>query len=264
MFSLENKVAIVAGAGSSGPGWGNGKATAVVLARRGAAIFAVDKDGEAAKTTCAVIEGEGGRCIAYQADVTDPEDVRKMAEACIEAFGRVDILVNNAGRAEPGGPVDLDPAIWDDQLQLNLTSAFYGCKYVIPHMRNGGGGSIINISSIAGFRYVGRPQVGYAAAKAGLLNLSRTTAVIHAADNIRINCVAPGLVHTPMVDRVAQIQFGGDIAGLVSRLAEQVPMGRVGDAWDVAHAVLFLASDEARYVTATEIVVDGGVTATTR
>lgn len=264
MFDLKGKVAIVAGAGSSGPGWGNGKATAVLLARRGAIVFAVDKDGEAAALTRALIEEEGGQCMAYEADVTDPENVREMVRICVEAFDRIDILVNNAGRSEPGGPVDLDTATWDEQLRLNLTSAFLSCKYVIPHMQGGGGGSIVNISSVAGLRYVGKPQVGYAAAKAGLLNLSRTSSVTYAQDAIRINCIVPGLVHTPLVDRVAREQLGGDIAGLLGRLAQQVPMGRVGDAWDVAHAALFLASDEARYITGTEIVVDGGMTASTR
>ncbi len=264
MLRLDGKIAIVTGAGSSEPGWGNGKASAVLLARQGASVFAVDIDERAAHETRSLIEGEGHRCIVHRCDVTDPGEVARMVQACVERHGRLDVLVNNAGRSEPGGPVDMDEAVWREQLDINLTSAFLTCKHAIPVMRDQGGGAIVNVSSVAGLRYIGKPQVAYAAAKAGLMQLTRTTAVIHAAQGVRINCVVPGLMHTPLVARLARKYAGGDLEGFIDTRNRQVPMGRMGDAWDVAHAVLFLASDEARYITGTEIVVDGGLTAATR
>ena len=211
-----------------------------------------------------LIEKEGGRCSVHRCDVTDAASVAAMVQACLDAHGRVDVLINNAGRSEPGGPVDMDEAVWRGQLDLNLTSVFLTCKHVIPEMQAQGGGAIVNISSVAGMRYVGKPQVAYAAAKAGLMHFTHTTAVIHAAQGVRINCVVPGLMHTPLVARLAQKYAGGDLQGFIDTRNRQVPMGRMGDAWDVARAVLFLASDEARYITGTEIVVDGGLTAATR
>jgi NAD(P)-dependent dehydrogenase (short-subunit alcohol dehydrogenase family) len=158
----------------------------------------------------------------------------------------------------------MDEEIWDEQMDVNVKSAFLTCKVVLPIMERQGGGSVVNISSIAGLLYVGKPQVAYAAAKAALMQLTRTTAVLYAARGIRLNCVVPGLMFTPLVQRLADKYAKGDFESFVAHRHSQVPTGRMGDAWDVAHTVLFLASDESKYITAQQIVVDGGLTATTR
>lgn len=264
MLSLDGKVAVVMGCGSSGPGWGNGKATAVLFARQGALVVGTDRDLAAAAETRDLVLSEGGRCEVEACDATDGEAVGAFMRGVAGRHGRIDILVNNVGQSEPGGPVDMTREVWEGQFELNATTAFLGCKHALPIMIAQGAGAIVNVSSVAALRYIGKPQVGYAAAKAALIQMTKTTAVIHAADGVRLNCVVPGLMHTPLVNRLAERYAGGDYEGFVARRHGQVPMGRMGDAWDVAHAALFLASDEARYVTGTEIVVDGGITAATR
>lgn len=263
-FDLTGKIAVVCGAGSILPGWGNGKAIAVVLARRGATVIGLDVDLDAASVTGEIIDGEGGTFYAVQCNATDPSDVQETFEAIDARFGRIDILVNVVGRSEPGGPVDMDPATWAAQFELNVTTAFLTCKAVIPVMERQGGGAIVNTSSVAGLRYIGKDQVGYSTAKAALMQFTKVSAVIHAPAGVRLNCVVPGLMNTPIMSRLADKYAGGDLAGLVEKRNAQVPMGRMGDAWDVAYAVLYLASNEARYVTGTELVVDGGLTAATR
>jgi NAD(P)-dependent dehydrogenase (short-subunit alcohol dehydrogenase family) len=263
MHRLDGKVALVTGCGSIGPGWGNGKAIAVLLARQGAAVFGVDLALEAAEATRDLIREEGGTAQVHAADVTDSAQVRAMVEACLACFGRIDILVNNVGRSEPGGPVEMAEETWDEQMDVNVKSAFLTCKSVLPVMERQGGGSVVNISSVAGLRYAGKPQVAYAAGKAALMQLTQTTAVLYAARGVRLNCVVPGLMFTPLVQRLADKYANGDFDGFVAHRHRQVPMGRMGDAWDVANAVLFLASDESRYITAQQIVVDGGLTAAT-
>jgi NAD(P)-dependent dehydrogenase (short-subunit alcohol dehydrogenase family) len=263
MHRLDGKVALVTGCGSSGPGWGNGKAIAVLLARQGAAVFGVDLVLEAAEATRDLIREEGAAAEVHAADVTDSAQVRAMVEACLARFGRIDILVNNVGRSEPGGPAEMSEETWDEQMDVNVKSAFLTCKSVLPVMERQGGGSVVNISSVAGLRYAGKPQVAYAAGKAALMQLTQTTAVLYAARGVRLNCVVPGLMFTPLVQRLADKYANGDFDGFVAHRHRQVPMGRMGDAWDVANAVLFLASDESRYITAQQIVVDGGLTAAT-
>ncbi|MDT4827367.1 SDR family NAD(P)-dependent oxidoreductase [Achromobacter agilis] len=264
MFRLDGKVALVTGCGTLGEGWGNGKAAAAVLARQGAAIYGCDLNIDAARQSAEAVAAEGGKIAVRQCDVTDGAQVEELVRACIETYGRIDILVNNVGRSEPGDPVSMTEDLWNDQIQVNLTSAFLCCKHVIPLMKSAGGGSIINISSIAGLRYAGKPQVGYAAAKAALMQMTTTTAVIYAGDGVRLNSVVPGLMFTPLVERLAQKYAKGDYEGFVAHRHAQVPSGRMGDAWDVAHAVAFLASDESRYITGQQIVVDGGITMATR
>jgi NAD(P)-dependent dehydrogenase (short-subunit alcohol dehydrogenase family) len=263
-FRLDNKIALVTGCGSIGPGLGNGKAIATLFARQGARIYGVDIAGGAAAVTRDVILEEGGACEIAACDVTDGAAVKAMVSDCVARFGRIDILVNNVGRSEPGGPVELDEETWDRQLDVNLKSAYLTCKHVLPLMEMQGGGAIINISSVAGFRYIGKPQVAYASGKAALMQMSRSTAVLYAAKGIRINCVVPGLMDTPLVRRLADKYAGGDFDGFVAARNKQVPMGRMGVAWDVAYAALFLAADESNYVTGTELVVDGGLIAATR
>jgi NAD(P)-dependent dehydrogenase (short-subunit alcohol dehydrogenase family) len=196
-------------------------------------------------------------------DVTNSAQVDALVADCVARFGRLDILVNNVGRSEPGTPESMDEQVWRDQLDLNLTSAFLTSKAALPVMTDQGAGAIVNISSIAGMRWVGKDQVGYAAAKAGLVQFTKVTAVAYAAKGVRLNCVVPGLMLTPLVERLAQRYNQGDYEGMVAKRHKQVPMGRMGDAWDVANAALFLCSDEARYITGAELVVDGGITAFT-
>ena len=194
---LTNKVALVAGAGSIGPGWGNGKATAVTFAREGAKVFCADVNLAAAEETAAIITGEGGEARAFQADVTRAQDVAEMVGACRDAYGRIDVLDNNVGIARLGGVVDLPEAEWDRVFAVNLKGAFLAMKHVIPVMEAQGGGAIINISSVAAIRYTGLPYSSYYASKAALSHLTRTTAVEVAAKRIRVNAILPGLMETP-------------------------------------------------------------------
>jgi NAD(P)-dependent dehydrogenase (short-subunit alcohol dehydrogenase family) len=267
-FSLEGKIALVTGCGSQAPGWGNGKAIAVTFARRGATIYGVDLTEAAAEETRRIVEGEGGRFLVGVGDVTDRATVERLVADCRERLGRIDVLVNNVGLSLPGDPATMSEETWDAQIDVNLKSAFLCCKAVLPVMEAKGKGAIVSIASTAAIRYTGKPQAGYAAAKAGLVQFSRVVAVDYARRGVRLNCVLPGLMNTPLVEKVAQ-QFASSETGLdrdafYRRRHEQVPMGHMGEAFDVANAALFLASDEAKYITGTEILVDGGLCAAVR
>jgi NAD(P)-dependent dehydrogenase (short-subunit alcohol dehydrogenase family) len=260
---LADKTALVFGAGSSGPGWGNGKAAAALFAREGARVFCVDVNQAAAEETANIIRGEGGESQAIQADASKAPDVVRTVATCLDRYGRIDVLDNNVGIAEVGGVVELSEEAWDRVFAVNLKSCFLGMKHVIPVMEGQGGGSIINISSIASIRYTGVPYTTYYATKAAMNHLTRTAAVQYAPKKIRINAILPGLMKTPMVEKsaeLAQSYAGGGIEAMWRARDAQVPMGHMGDAWDVAYAALFLASDESRYVTGIELVVDGGIT----
>jgi NAD(P)-dependent dehydrogenase (short-subunit alcohol dehydrogenase family) len=265
VLNMKGKVAIVTGAGSVGPGWGNGRATATLLARQEAEVFLVDLDEAAVRVTQDIIEKEGGTVHTHRSDMTNAADVREMVQACVTRFKRIDILVNNVGGSAPGDPVAMTEDVWDRQIDFNLKTTFLGCKYVIPVMLEQGRGAIVNIASVAGIRndfLSGRSHVGYSASKAGVIQLSRSVAGTYAKQNIRVNTVVPGLMHTPLVEtRLARTVGGNDLQKLIDARNAAVPMGHMGDAWDVAHAVLFLASDEAKFITGTEIIVDGGSTA---
>ena len=244
---LSGKVALVVGAGSIGPGWGNGKATAVTFAREGARVVCADLNLAAAEETAEIIRGEGGDAVALQADVTRLADVDAMVEATLAAYGRLDVLDNNVGVAEVGGVVEVDEAAWDHVLAVNLKSAFLTMKRVIPIMERQGGGSIVNISSVASIRWTGIPYATYYASKAALNQLTKTTAVQYAAKSIRVNAVLPGLMKTPMVAAstgLAATYSAGDVEEMWRKRDAQVPMGHMGEGWDVANAALFLASDE--------------------
>ncbi|MFD4557288.1 SDR family NAD(P)-dependent oxidoreductase [Streptomyces sp. NPDC058469] len=259
---LAGRIAVISGAGSVGPGWGNGRAAAVLFAREGATVHLTDLDKETLEVTADQVRAEGGAVRTDLLDVTEPAAVREYFEETGRRAGRIDILVNNVGGSRAGGVVDLSLDEWNSQLLTNLTSAFLACKYVIPIMRNGGGGSIVNTASASGLRWTGAAQAGYAAAKAAVIQLSRVTAVEYAPDNIRVNTVVPGQLHTPMVEaRLAGQRADGDVAKLLAQRQARIPLGFMGDGRDTAYAALFLASDEARFVTGTEIVVDGGMTA---
>jgi NAD(P)-dependent dehydrogenase (short-subunit alcohol dehydrogenase family) len=259
---LEGKVAIIAGAGCVGPGWGNGRAAAAIFGREGAKIFAVDLRPETMEETVARTRELGGEIQTHACDVTASDQVKAMVEACIKAYGRVDILVNNVGGSSAGGAVALSEEAWDRQVDFNLKSAFLTCKHVIPEMEKTGGGAIVNTASTSGLRWTGSAQVAYASTKAAIIQFSRVTAVEYAKKNIRVNTVVPGQMHTPMVEvRLAGQRAGGDVNALLQSRVARIPLGFMGDGRDTAHAALFLASDEARFVTGTEIVVDGGMTA---
>jgi len=258
---LKEKVALVSGAGSSGPGWGNGKATAVLFAREGARVLAVDINFAAAVETKRIIEAEGSICEAVAGDVSRTDDVAAVVDACILAFGRIDVLHNNVGIVEVGGPVETSEESWDRVNDVNMKSMFLTCKQVLPHMIRQGKGAIVNIASVSGIRWLGVPYISYAATKAAIIQFTRVIALQYARSGIRANSILPGMMNTPMVHAAEVIAaYGGSAEEMVRRRDEQCPMGRMGDAWDVAYAALFLASDEAKYITGTELVVDGGLT----
>lgn len=259
---FDGKVAIVTGAGCVGPGWGNGRAIAVRLAEEGAEVWAVDRHPNHLAETVARAGAASGSIHIHQCDVTDSADVARMVAACVARCGGVDVLINNVGGSAPGGAIDMDEAVWHAQIAANLTSVFLTCKHVLPQMRKRRAGAIVNMASTSGLRWTGSAQVAYAAAKAGVIQMSRVMAIQHAPDGIRVNCVVPGQLHTPMVEaRLAGQRAGGDVEALLAQRQARIPLGFMGDGRDSASAALFLASDEARFITATEIVVDGGMVA---
>ena len=258
---LKDKVAIVTGAGSVGPGWGNGKATAVLFAREGASVFAVDIDRAAVEETKGIIDQEGGECISHKADVSRSEQVSALVERCMETCGRVDILHNNVGILDIGGPVETSEESWDHVNAVNLKSMFLTCKYVLPHMERQGGGAIVNVSSIVSIRWLGVPYVSYSATKGAVNQLTQSVAMQYARKNIRVNAILPGFMNTPMVAKsLADTYSDGDIEKMIEIRDNLCPTGKMGDAWDVAYAALFLASDESKYITGAQLVVDGGLT----
>ena len=258
---LDGKVAIVTGAGSVGPGWGNGRAAAVLFAEEGAKVFAVDNKAAAMDETLQHIRSTGGTAATHECNVTDSGAVQAMIEACRTKFGRIDILLNNVGGSAPGGPVEMSEEVWDAQIDVNLKSVFLGCKHALPVMVAQGGGVIVNTASTSGIRWTGSAQVAYAASKAAIIQLSKVVAVQYAKHNIRVNTVIPGQMHTPMVEaRLAKQRTGGDVETLLAQRQKRIPLGFMGDGRDTAKAALFLASDDARFVTGAEIVVDGGMT----
>ncbi|WPH24021.1 SDR family NAD(P)-dependent oxidoreductase [Variovorax paradoxus] len=259
---FENKVAIVTGAGCVGAGWGNGRAIAVRLAEEGARVLAVDRDRARLEETLELAGDARASITPWLCDVTRSESVAAMAAACLDTYGTIDILVNNVGGSAAGGPVELAEETWNLQVDVNLKSVFLACKHVLPTMLAKGAGSIVNISSTSGLRWTGSAQVAYAATKAGVIQMSRVIAVQHAAQGVRVNSVVPGQLHTPMVEtRLAKQRAGGNVDALLAQRQKRIPLGFMGDGRDTASAVLFLASDEARFITGTELIVDGGMTA---
>lgn len=254
---VAGKVAIVFGAGSSGPGWSNGKAAALVYAREGARVAAVDIRPESAEETRDVLRAEGFECEAYAADVTDGAGVAGVVAKAHARFGAIDILHNNVGITRMGRVEEMDEATWHQVIDTNLTGVFLTCKHVVPIMLAQGRGAIVNISSLASQQINKYPYMPYYAAKAGLNHLTRALAVQYAAQGIRANAVLPGVMNTPLIHQQISGQFESTEEMLRTRNAAS-PMGRMGEAWDVAYTALFLASDEARYVTGVCIPVDGG------
>lgn len=252
---LEDKVAIVTGAGSRGPGIGNGKATSILFAREGAKVMLVDRQAERMDETLEIINSEGGEASVFIGDVTNIADCQAMVKATIGRYGELDILHNNVGIDSTGSVVDIDTEEWDKIIDVNLKSVMLTSKFAIPEMIAGGGGAIINISSVAALRP--RNMVAYSTSKGGVIALTRAMASSHAADNIRVNCIVPGMVYTPMVAEI-----------LTEETREQrrlsSPLQTEGTGWDVGWAAVYLASDEARWVTGITLPVDGGALLTRR
>lgn len=257
---LRDKVAIVVGGGQTpGETMGNGKATALLFAREGASVLVVDRSEDAATETERAIAAEGGTASVAVADVTRAADCARIAEECVGAYGRIDVLHNNVGIGVFGGPVELAEEDWDRVVDTNLKSMFLICKHVLPHMERQGAGVIVNVSSLAAIRCSPIPMLAYNSSKAAVNALTRSIAMQYAAKGIRANAIMPGLIHTPMaVDDVVR-RYGVDRDKLVRGRDRAVPMQRMGEAWDVAFAALYLASDEAKYVTGAVLPVDGGL-----
>lgn len=259
---LQGKVAIVTGAGCVGPGWGNGRAACVRFAEEGAKIFAVDLRSDTLAETLDRTRAAGGEIEPYLCDMTDGAAVEAMVQACIGRFGAVDILVNNVGGSAKGGATALDEKQWDRQIDFNLKSVYLSCRSVLPHMEAQGAGAIVNTASTSGIRYTGSAQVAYASAKAAVIQFSKVTAVEFAPKGIRVNTVVPGQLHTPMVEaRLAGQRAGNDVEALLQSRLQRIPLGWMGDGRDTANAALFLCSEESRFITGTEIIVDGGMSA---
>jgi NAD(P)-dependent dehydrogenase (short-subunit alcohol dehydrogenase family) len=261
---LKDKVAIVVGAGQA-PGTtdaiGNGRATALLFAREGARVLAVDRYLDAAEATAEMARADGGEATAVVADVTDEAAVRTAIETCVARYGRLDILHNNVGISVEGGdaPItEIETEAFDRIVAVNLRSVVYTCKHALPIMRGQGSGAIVNISSAAAWEVY--PWVAYKATKAGMIAMTKQIAIQNAEYGVRANVILPGLMDTPMaVDRLAEI-WGRPRAAVAAERDAKVPLGHMGTGWDVAYAALFLASDEARFITGVALPVDGGKT----
>ncbi len=259
---LENKVAIVVGAGQTpGDTIGNGRATSLLFAREGARVMLVDRDLKSAEETGAMIKDEGGECFAFEADITQEADCVELARKCVETWDRIDILHNNVGiGGGDAGPTRLTQEAWDEIFDVNLKAMWLTCKHVLPVMREQRSGAIVNLSSAAAVCSVG--IVAYKVSKAGVNALTHSLAMGNAKYNIRVNAIMPGLMNTPMaiegISRARKIPK----AELIRARDEQVPLGgKMGTAWDTAYAALFLACDEARFITGVVLPVDGGQSA---
>lgn len=276
---LRGKVALITGVGQDGPidddtNWGNGAAIALALARNGVKVFGCDLNIDAARRTKSRIEAivNDANIEVVAANVTKSEEVEAFVKAGQQAFGgRIDILINNVGKSEPGGPAEMAEATFDAQVDINLKSVYLTSHFVLPIMESQAwvsegveGGAIVNISSVAGIRYVGKPQVAYSALKAAVTQFTKHTAVVYAGRGVRVNVVLPGLMFTPLVKTLAEKYAGGDYEGFVNKRHGQVPTGRMGTSANVANSVVFLSSSvAASYITGQKIVVDGGLTAST-
>jgi NAD(P)-dependent dehydrogenase (short-subunit alcohol dehydrogenase family) len=261
---MQDKVVVVMGAGSVGPGWGNGRAIAVRMVEEGARVMAFDISADRLAETVSrantVRAQHGGDIATGTCDVRSNQSIAEAIDHALNHFGRIDVLVNNVGGSAAGGPVEMSEEVWDSQIDYNLKSVFLTCKHVLPHMVPAGRGAIVNMASTSGLRWTGSAQIAYAATKAGVIQMGRVMAVQYAKQGIRVNTVVPGQLHTPMVEaRLAGQRAGGDVQAILAQRQSRIPLPFMGDGTDTANAVLFLASDEARFITGTEVVVDGGM-----
>jgi NAD(P)-dependent dehydrogenase (short-subunit alcohol dehydrogenase family) len=259
---LQGRVALVLGAGTSAPGMSIGKACSLAMARAGASVAALDLSQAAATETVGAIQQVGGLASAYQADVGNLSEMQKAVNAVLADYGRIDILQINAGIGKVGGPQDTTLEDWQRIQRVNLESILIASQLVCPVMSEQGAGCLIGVSSVAGMRYLGYPHLAYSVTKAGVIHFMRMLAQQYAGHGIRANTIVPGLIDTPRIQKnVAQVfAKDGDMDKTRSARDQQVPMGRMGTAWEVASVATFLASDDASYITGTEIVVDGGLT----
>jgi NAD(P)-dependent dehydrogenase (short-subunit alcohol dehydrogenase family) len=249
---LKNKVALITGAGS-----GIGLESARLFAREGARVAVVDVNDAAGRAAVKELQAGGGEAVYVHADVARAEDSQAMVRAAEDAFGRLDILFNNAGisHAEDGDATSTEEEVWDLTMRVNLKGVFLGCKYGIPALRRGGGGSIINTASFVAVLGAATPQLAYTASKGGVLAMTRELATIHARENIRVNALCPGPLLTELLMKYL------DTEEKRQRRLVHIPMGRFGEAREIAQAALFLASDESSFVTGATFLVDGGITA---
>ena len=249
---LKDKIALITGAGA-----GIGRETATLFAREGAAVVAVDVNEQAAQETVELVRKEGGRAAAARADVSKAADCAAMIAVAEREYGRLHVLFNNAGimHAQDDSAVTTEEAVWDLTMNINAKGVFFGCKYGIPALQRAGGGSIINTASFVALMGAATPQIAYTASKGAVLALTRELAVIHARENIRVNALCPGPLRTKLL-----MDFL-DTEDKRQRRLVHIPMGRFGEAREIAYAALYLASDESSYVTGTEFLVDGGLTA---
>jgi NAD(P)-dependent dehydrogenase (short-subunit alcohol dehydrogenase family) len=254
---LQDKVALVFGAGSSGPGWGNGKAVAVLFARQGAKVIAVDRNPDAAAETGRIIKDEGNSCEVREADVTSESAIAAIVADVLTRYGRIDVLHNNVGVAERADLLEMSEADWQRGIDINATSVFLTCRAVLPAMVEQGKGAIINVSSLASIQVNSYPYFAYYAAKSAINQFTRALAVHYANRGVRANAILPGVMNTPLIHQQISGHYADQDAMIRARNAAS-PMGRMGDAWDVAYAALFLASDEAKYITGVCLPVDGG------
>jgi NAD(P)-dependent dehydrogenase (short-subunit alcohol dehydrogenase family) len=256
-LGLQGKAAIVTGAGAAGDGIGNGRAAAILLARAGARVLVVDMQRDLAQRTAEMIKQEGGVALAHGADVIDETQCRTMVEVALAEFGRLDLLDNNVGIASKGSVVEENPDTWRRVMQVNVESMFLASKHAIPAMlRTAGAGAIVNVASIAALRP--RGMTSYSTSKGAVIALTRAMAVDHGPQGIRVNCVAPGPVYTPMVSVSGMSQEARE------RRRQASVLGIEGTGWDVGYAVRFLLSEQARYITGQTLVVDGGTTLVSR
>lgn len=258
---LENKVAVIVGAGQTpGATIGNGRATALLFAREGAKVWAVDRDLASAEDTVAMIGKEGGVAAAAAADITDEAAIKAALDGCVAKWGRIDILHNNVGLSLAGGDTvmeEITPEAFDRVTAINLRGMVITCKHVLPIMKRQKSGSIVSISSLAVLESY--PYVAYKTSKAGVVAMTEQIAYMYAADGIRANVILPGLMNTPMAVEARVAATGKTREQIIAERDAKVPLGRrMGTAWDVAHAALFLASDEARFITGVSLPVDGG------
>ena len=249
---LKDKVALITGAGA-----GIGRQSALLFAKEGATILVVDVNEQAAAETAALVRQEGGRAVAFRADVSKAVDCQQMVGAAEREFGKLNVLFNNAGimHAKDDDAVSTSEEVWERTMAINLKGVFLGCKYGIPALRRAGGGSIINTASFVALMGAATPQLAYTASKGGVVAMTRELAVIHARENIRVNALCPGPLHTELL-----MSFLNTPEKKQRRLVH-IPMGRFGEAREMAQAALFLASDESSFMTGSEFVVDGGITA---
>ena len=248
---LQNKVAIVTGAGARGDVMGNGKAASILFAREGAKVLLVDNVEERVSPTLEAIKSEGGEASVFIADVTQEDQCRAMVQAALDRYDALHILHNNVGVNGPGRVTEVPQSEWDRIISVNLTSMILASKHAIPAMIESGGGAIVNVSSISAIRP--RGMTPYTVTKGAIIPLTQAMAIDHAPDGIRVNCILPGPAYTSMV-------AGGMSDDMRDLRRRASPLKVEGDSWDIAYAALYLASDEARWVTGVALPVDGGVT----